>query len=538
MSRPLNRTAARLKLISPFAVAAGLMLIPTEVLSSPVKLSNSGVLSSAVEEAAISPDGRRVVYVQDAEIAGAYRIYSVPIEGGTPVALSPFPQTTWHIPSFVITPDSSRVVFRGFFDSASRMDLYSVPIAGPSSSRVVLATNSHGFSVTPNGSKVVFVKDFNYDSHYQVVSVPIQGPSTAAVALTGPPTPAASRIFGITPDSLRVVFEVTGGGAVKIMSVVIGSGPATAINLSPLVDDGSDSPAESFSFSPDGTRFVYSALGTFSGTYVRLYSVEVAGPSGSAIRLDSDTLRTSGVFDLNAASTKVVFTTSTSPGYVVVVDAAGPSSSAEIVSQLGGYIGKFRPGENTVVYSEDSGGVKRLFSLPVGSPISSRIELSRDPGTGAGVDFFVNEPHGRWVIYVGDHVYADWPMGFRSRFGVSPIQEDLRWTMPSITTYRSRKFAVTPSGAAAVIVGPAVTSPEPKRDRVWAVPFIGDPYTTGWILSPFAVSEAIELVEISSNGKYAVFIGDLETGGKMELFSAEIPVIFADDFETGDTTVW
>lgn len=136
------------------AAAATVWLVLTSVstaLEPPVQLSGPCHPSASVKIARISPDGKYVVYVQDAEIDDAFRVYSVPISGGSPTALTPNPKTNGAVPSFAISPDSMRVVINGIYSAASRTDLYGVPINGPATALTSLATEAqHGFLITPS----------------------------------------------------------------------------------------------------------------------------------------------------------------------------------------------------------------------------------------------------------------------------------------------------------------------------------------------------------------------------------------------------
>jgi len=521
---------------------------PDPTLAQPVRLSSSGLSTSDVETAKLSPDGKYVVYVHDDQIDDAYRLYSVPTGGGTPVPLSPIPAVLGNAPIFAISPDSTTVVYDGYFDSSTEKDLYSVSITGPFSSRVMLAQDVYRIQtrdvITPDSQKVVFCDDFNGDGDFQVVAVPIHGPASAAVALSAPPSAEATDVAGISPDGTRVVYVSTSSNPVGLLSVTIGSGPSTAIDVSPTVDYGSDIGPFYLDFTPDGQRIVYIWSGVSPSIREYLYSAPVAGPSGAAVQLDSDILRTSYEYSISPDSNTVVFSASASGStrYIVQVPVAGPSSAAHLLNS--GSNAAANPvicdDSVTVLYRDSSGDKLRLYRINLGASPSTRVEMSRDPGSGAGVTSFSVEPHGRRAVYVGDTIVAGWPNGFRVDVHGPPGADEAIWSRPVVeASGYARDFTITPSGAAVAMVGgTAFDSSPPFTERVWAVPLIGEPFLLAWELSPEAQSEDIKLIGISANNRWAVYIADANTAQKMELFAAEIPMVFADDFETGDTSVW
>lgn len=72
---------------------------------------SAGAAWSDVATFAVSPDGRWVVYRQDAETDEAYEVWSVRLSSGTRVKLSGNLPANGFVGSIGISPDSSRVVY-------------------------------------------------------------------------------------------------------------------------------------------------------------------------------------------------------------------------------------------------------------------------------------------------------------------------------------------------------------------------------------------------------------------------------------------
>ena len=78
-----------------------------------------------VDSFQISPNGRYAVYLEDQDTDGVLELYSVLLDGGSPVRLNPpllLPGR--NVTSFQIIPDSSRVVYRADQDTDEVFELY------------------------------------------------------------------------------------------------------------------------------------------------------------------------------------------------------------------------------------------------------------------------------------------------------------------------------------------------------------------------------------------------------------------------------
>jgi formylglycine-generating enzyme required for sulfatase activity len=368
-------------------------------------ISGSG---SAYTDYSITPDGSRVVFTAPSEDDYVYDLYSVPIEGPASAAVKlnrtlPDGSSVSSGPGEVlISPDSSTVVYRADQDRYRRWELYSVPIAGPASAGVKLnhdmagdagpvGDDVHYFRVSPDGRRVAFVATWvnSFDAPpytysvnvWELYSVPIAGPASAEVKIYGPsvvlnqgypyrnvavaPNSNPVNDLSIAPDGARLVYraEYVYTDRSQLYSIPPG-GPASANRRLDTTVPGEDGGEVShYQISPDSSRVVYRADQDATGVS-ELYSVAVAGPAGSAIKLNG-TL-TSGGAVLNDFS--------------------------------------ISPDGRRVVYRADqeSDGVNELYSVPLSGPASAVVKLNGPLVSGGDVTGFALSPDGRWVVYRAD----------------------------------------------------------------------------------------------------------------------------------------
>jgi len=162
---------------------------------------------------ALSPDGKRVVYCQDAETDGAYALWSVKVVGGPPVRLSPALAAGRLACWFQISPDGSRVVYLANQNSASSYDLFSAPVDGSALAVQLnpgLVTNggvSSDFAISPDSSTVVYRGDQAVDERFDLWSVPIGGGLNVELNANFLATADVTK-FGISPTGLDVVYLI------------------------------------------------------------------------------------------------------------------------------------------------------------------------------------------------------------------------------------------------------------------------------------------------------------------------------------------
>ena len=134
ITRPLQSDLAALHIIGGLSVV--LALAENASAQANYKLNAPLIapppITGDVYDQAVSPDGRRVVYLSDREVPGLFELYSVPLDRSSEaVRLSgPLP-AGGVIEWFRITPDSRRVLYRARVPL--HYELLSVPIDGSAS---------------------------------------------------------------------------------------------------------------------------------------------------------------------------------------------------------------------------------------------------------------------------------------------------------------------------------------------------------------------------------------------------------------------
>jgi hypothetical protein len=151
-----------------------------------VKLNGPLVYPNEVVTFVLSADGTRVVYSAYQDMAGQLELYSVPIGGGTAIKLNApmvsggdvYAPFVYAPVGFSASPDSTRVVYLADQQKDEQFELYSVPIDGGTPVKLngpMLFGDVTSFAVTPDSATVVFLSD-DQESNVQidVYSVPMQ----------------------------------------------------------------------------------------------------------------------------------------------------------------------------------------------------------------------------------------------------------------------------------------------------------------------------------------------------------------------------
>lgn len=268
-----------------------------------------------VREAFFSPDGSRLLYAADQDLAGRVDLYSTSADGSsTPVLLSAPEEPQDRVFGPVFTPDGSRgswLVYR------TTTDLYGVPVDG---SRPAARLNGRfgpgspppfmvgpSYRISPNGTRVVYLADANVDQRYELFSVPIDGNARGSARLNGPLIPAGDvREFELSPDGARVIYlaDQELDERLELFSVPTGDGRLLHGSLgarrSQVKLNGPLAPGESVTFtfslvggaqeapfriSPDGRRVVFVAAVIDGFVYHELFGADIAG--GGLVQLTS-----------------------------------------------------------------------------------------------------------------------------------------------------------------------------------------------------------------------------------------------------------
>ncbi|MCR9199309.1 MAG: hypothetical protein NXI04_11740 [Planctomycetaceae bacterium] len=350
----------------------------------------------------ITPDSRTVVYLADQNVSGQFELFSVPIEGGTPVRLNDVLIAGGHVSEFAISPDGSAVVFVSGEEANDREELFHVSVnGGPVTRLIPLPEQNHeveSFEITPDSQNVVFLGR-------ELFSVPIAGGDL--VTLNGPLVAGGSvTAFEVSQDSGRVVYtaDQDWDDRVEIYTVPVNGGHALKLN-GPVSTNGN---VTDFAISPNGGYAVYVADLEFDRQFElyssNLSSLEIAKLSEEPTRSSADFFE----FQISPDNSVVVFTQDR-----LYADLLS-------VSITGGQIKKINGGTNfprniqsfaitsdsqRVVYLSDETTryTFELFSTRItdGGPVT----LSGQPESSEDVTTFQLSPDGAQVLYLTRQTY-------------------------------------------------------------------------------------------------------------------------------------
>ena len=269
--------------------------------SQGVKLNGTLPGDADVDSFRISPDSSRVVYRADQETEGVNEIYSVPIQGGTPIRLNHEMEVYKfgvidQVHSFAISPDSSTVVYEGtwvnYTDIPSEIsfevnELFAVPISGTVGVEEKLWSPSHFSMDIPVGyperfplpgdlalsaanhpicdmefnqasSILVFQPEYPSSNVCDLWSVPIDD-SGSDERLTELDIFAGGEVhrYQISPDDNRVVYSQDPNGITELYSVPIEGLAIESQKLNGTLVEGGN--VSDWDLSPDGCQVVYRA---------------------------------------------------------------------------------------------------------------------------------------------------------------------------------------------------------------------------------------------------------------------------------------
>jgi Tol biopolymer transport system component len=555
-----------------------LVAVPPQALAGTSKLVSmpafGDVQNYEISPDEISPDGNWVVYRADQDTDGVNELYSVLLSGGAPLKLNPPLPPGGDVINFTISPDSIWVVYMADQDTGDILEFYSVPIEGPASASVKLsgpmASGTNMFrwfvvQISSDSSRVVYKVDQDTPRVWELYSVPIEGPASAGVKLNGPINGSGSAYsdFGISPDGRRVVYGAPTDAdyVYELYSVPI-EGPASAgvkLNLSlPSGSSVSTVPGH-VHISPDSSRVVYRADQDRHNMW-ELYSVPIAGPASTGVKLNHDMERDFPpvgddvqLFQISPDGSKVAFvatwvnsfdvppyTYSVNMWELYIVPINGPASAEVKIygpTADAGYPYRYvfaAPNSNPVnglaitldgsqvvyraeyVYTDRS----QLYSIPIGGPRSANVRLDATVPSeeGGEVSRYKISPDSSRVVYRAD----------QDTDGVSELH-----SVP----------VAGPAGAGVKLNGPLVPggevlagyqiSPEGSRviyradqdaddvKELYSVPITG-PFGDGVKLNATLVPGGdVTAFRISPDGRWVVYRADQDTDDVYELYATD-----------------
>lgn len=245
-----------------------------------------------VDQPALSSDGSRAVWIEDAP-PGGRRVYSRPADGSGPATpLSPATDATRDIVTFTISPDSAWVVFHADHTTDQRFELYSVPIGGGTVRRLCGAMPAGAnvwepfrVTISADSSRVVFMADLLVDGLVELFSTAIAPPPGAEpIRLSGPMVGDVAS-FALTANGQRAIYRADQqlAGRHELYSVPVAGG--TPVKLNPVLGTTDEIREYDYELSGNSARAVFKIYRANMST-VELWSAPTQGPATSAVKLD------------------------------------------------------------------------------------------------------------------------------------------------------------------------------------------------------------------------------------------------------------
>ncbi|WP_435285664.1 hypothetical protein [Streptomyces bacillaris] len=377
------------------------------------------------ESPTFSPDGSRIAYACDGDIARGWQIYERAFAGGPQTRISDGPPGDAKDPSWNPVDDDThraRVAYTHITDPDPEKGNRLRVTEGIGTDRPLLAGGhaewgSHGVSWLPDGDRLLFLSPFhvcgcdNFDHVYRVTAFTDETPEQLLTedrkvgppTWLGPPDSGSVVVTRITADAATTVtlqdVRQDGSDPRDLGFTILSEDPAARTNTDPANDPlfnpapGFDPWTERQNYTPDGRRIVVTRFeGPADARIQRIWMVDADGTNGAALPLagrgerDWDTDPT-----FSPDGTKLAFTR-TSPGGVG--GAAGPGRILIADVATGAILDEIRPpegqqqgGDAQPTWSSDGlnlaftrtqvinghGGNKHIWTVP-----AARLDQQRD----------------------------------------------------------------------------------------------------------------------------------------------------------------
>ena len=259
---------------------------------------NGGLLSGLDVQRgfSISPDNQRVVYRAERFLNNEFYLYSAPIDGSSNAVV-----LNGTLPAsgggdveddFMISPDSTKVVYRADQNQNDMTELFSIQIDGGTPIRLnpnlVLGGNvvarvdvnrSNYFEITPDSARVIYMADQEIDTVFELYSVPIDGGSVTKLNI---PFIDPTSVFGtkdiedfrLSHDGAFVVYRGNAGNNTTEALYKVGVSGGRVTPASAQVPRRSIDSFEGYLITPNDEHTVYILDRDQSGVH-ELFSTEL-----------------------------------------------------------------------------------------------------------------------------------------------------------------------------------------------------------------------------------------------------------------------
>ncbi len=306
-----------------------LYVIPIEG-GTPIQLTPAPTSTNFIHDFQFTPDGNTVVFLSDYEIPGTLELYAVPITGGTPVKINNTLGSKTSVVDFLLSPDGNNIIFRTSYITLSQ-ELFSSPITGGGAVKLDSGIRTSLYKLSADGQTVVYTYVNLSSFAEELFSVPIQGGTPTKLSQNLPARRKVDAFYIGANDRIVYSVDIDQPSSRNLFSVLITGG--TPIKLSSKIVFFTD-----IELSVDGSRVIYKDQQTRE-----LFSQEITG--GSEELIASDVIS----FNISPNGTDLIFTTLRE---LFVAPVAGGQSPVELTNPLG---------------TSNSGFVKDVKSSPDGT---------------------------------------------------------------------------------------------------------------------------------------------------------------------------
>jgi len=407
--------------------------------------TTADITSSTGSDPIYSPDGRRVVYLADANVDGAEELFVVDLAAASLAASAvrvntALPGAAADVNDWSFSKDGSRLAYNADQDTLGVNELYLVSLAGAAPSSPVKVNQAlvsggqvgvgigTGHAFHPSGDAIFYLADAIAAGRVELWRAPIGplGLGTPAAVSGTLVTGSAVKAFTISEDGAWLAFagdKDTDDVDELYLVDLRGATPSAPVKASGAMIAAGDLVANlgGFGFAPDSKKLVYRADATTDGVLELWYVSLASGAPAAAVRLhgplpttaadvntflwsqDGRRLAFQGDLDVaNRDELYVVDTSGAAPGATQKASGALVSGGSVFSSTTGsGYA--FTSDGARLVYRADqaTNDVNELFLVDVSgaTPTASVRVNAALPTSTADVNSFFISPDGAFVMF-------------------------------------------------------------------------------------------------------------------------------------------
>lgn len=323
------------------------------------KLSTNG----KVGQAAVSPDGKNVIYVNG---YGGDRqsVWLRQLESGNNVEIIPPSENVYA--GLAFSPDGNFLYFaRRPRNAGGQLDIYRVSIFGGIPNKIVSETQGW-ISLSPDGSRISFVRCYYRDDEYCSLWVADGADGKNERRLASRPAPLRIGDNEISPDGKRVAFAAgqsrNAANEFALMEVDIETGVERELTTEKFFN------IKSLAWLPDKSGLLVTASRIPNKNF-RIWQVSLASGTAEPLTKDSETY---AALSLDKEASFLVSTQVKEDFHLQVIEAENPSTKKILADAL---TATFAP-DGKIIFSSKMSGNDEIWSINTSG--SGQRQLTND----------------------------------------------------------------------------------------------------------------------------------------------------------------